>query len=395
MTACRTVALGPVGRLLHNLRGKALEVTAAADVDPTVFAHKQCAEHLDGGVHVPTLGHEVPLHVQLPGDHLQQNSVGIFVGQRRNLSGLGRDDLDGSAVVHAESPLYDVEGVDRVTGQVAPAKVAAELPGHDVRRSAVMMKSTVERTPRGRAEPEVPIQALGHGFAGEVHVSAGARRDYIDDLDFSNRTVLNEPASLAKLMVGPLLQPRLEHAAIAADRPDHGLCLADGQRGRLFTVDILARGGRQNRCRCVPIVAGGNHYGVDVAAGKQFAQIVVCPAAVIRSAGRPSGVRLFNCSFGVLSAPAVDVANGDDLGVRISQKAAHVTLAHHADADEADGDSLARRECVILAQRRRGHNERGCRNSPCRRSESSQNLPSAVMWLLRLAHGFHSSFPAP
>ena len=99
---------------------------------------------------------------------LHEHAVRVLVGQVGVASGSGRNHLDRPGVIHAQPPLDHVERVDRAAGQAPSAEVAAEVPGDDVQRLPQVDEAVVERPPRGRPEPQVPVEAVGDRFGRQV-----------------------------------------------------------------------------------------------------------------------------------------------------------------------------------------------------------------------------------
>ena len=105
----------------------------------------------------------------------------------------------------------------------------------------------------------------------------------------------------------------------------------------------------------MPSVSGGDHDGIDVVTCHKLTQIVVRVTAPIRPT-RPRGrVRLLDRLLGVLAAPPVHVAGGDDLRFGIPKAAAQMPATHHANADETECNPLARCHGIPVAQHDRGH----------------------------------------
>jgi len=135
----------------------------------------------------------------------------------------------------------------------------------------------------------------------------------------------------------------LADSSATANRLDHGQRFVDGQGRGLFDKDVLARLSRQHRGRSMPAFARGNHHGIDVLAGQQFAEIVAGSAGPIRTRGSLRGIGCLDSRLGVLPTPAIHVADSQHLGLRILDEPRQVVpLAHEPDADEPQGDAIAR-----------------------------------------------------
>ena len=164
-----------------------------------------------------------------------------------------------------------------------------------------------------------------------------------------NTLHLSEPAGAGQLAgegeVGEVaaLRAGLKDAAGAADRVAEEEALSDVLRAGLLAVDVLAglcgvdaRGG-------VPVGAGGNEDGVDVAAVEELAEVLVHRAGII-------AVLLVGHLLDADAPVFLDVADRRELDVVLLEKAAEVVSAAVADADAAEDDALARRDRAVEAE---------------------------------------------
>ena len=256
-------------------------------------------------------------------------------------------------------------------------KSAAEVPGDDVPGPAELMVAGVERAPGSGPQPEVPVEAVGGRFGGQVHLVDGAGESDVDPrhpADPARSDQLDGPDELGGR---PLLEADLHHPAVAPDGVDHGPGLADRQRHRLLAVDVLPGLRREDARRHVPAVAGDDDDGVDVRPGEKFPEVRVRRAALVGPARRRRRIGGFDGRLRVLPAPAVDVADGEDLGIGVLEEAAQVPFAHPADADAPDGDPLARRFRLASAEDGGRDDEGRPEGSAGGRRRHLQDLPPA------------------
>ena len=195
------------------------------------------------------------------------------------LVGLGRlEDLDGdgAAAVLVQGPLGDVEVVGTPVGHLAAGVLVppAELVVA-VRLVALLAIGDL----RGRAEPEVPVQALGDGRLRERaarRVAADAALDGLDLADAAGADQLDRQAEHAAEL-GALLAAGLQDAAGVLDHLLDRQRLGDGQRQRLLAVDVLAGLERLDGDLGVPVVGRGDEQAVE--------RLVVDEVAVVLGVG--------------------------------------------------------------------------------------------------------------
>ena len=143
-----------------------------------------------------------------------------------------------------------------------------------------------------------------------------------------------------------------DDAAVTPGRVDHQRPFAQRQRFGLLAVDVFAVAACFDHHDRVPVVGRGNVHGVDVGAGQQLAKIVVGLAVVdCHNARRSSPLTAVADFF-------AHVAHGHVLHVFAAEVAPLIAAAHIADADPAHHDAVAGRRPLVVAQRRRGDDER-------------------------------------
>ena len=67
---------------------------------------------------------------------------------------------------------------------------------------------------------------------------------------------------------------------------DHFLTITNGQRERLFAIDVLAGLSCHDGHDRVPMIGHHNRYGIDVVSSKDLAEVVVSIAPSIRASPR-------------------------------------------------------------------------------------------------------------
>ena len=163
------------------------------------------------------------------------------------------------------------------------------------------------------------------------------------------------------------LRAGLEDATGAADRVAEEEALVDVLRAGLLAVDVLpglrgvdARGG-------VPVGAGGDEDGVDVAAVEELAEVLVHRAGVV-------AVLLVGHLLDADATVFLDIADRRELDVVLLEEAAEIIGAAVADPDAAEDDALARRDRAVEAEGRAGDHGRGDR----RRRQREAGLEEAA-----------------
>src|ERR1019366_4181477 len=132
--------------------------------------------------------------------------------------------------------------------------------------------------------------------------------------------------------------------------------------------------GRQDRRDGVPMVRRGDDDGVDVAPRQQLAEIDEGRAAGIGAGLALSGISAMDALDGILAALPMDIADSDDLNVTIAEETTEMSAAHHADADEAEVDTVVRPLALaLLGANVRIEDERGSAG----RSRAGQELATS------------------
>src|SRR5262245_7996038 len=126
------------------------------------------------------------------------------------------------------------------------------------------MVSRIVRTPRGWADPEVPIQTVRHGLGRqgriERHIGGADLRDVgrspngEDLLDVTETAAPNKFAHVANGWNGSILRAGLKNTAVAADSINNPAALGNGERNRFLAIDILARGSGVTAYGSVPVI---------------------------------------------------------------------------------------------------------------------------------------------
>ena len=147
-------------------------------------------------------------------------------------------------------------------------------------------QSLVEGPPGGGAEIEVPVHLLlvRLGFGREptaawtVPKPPGMGVERLELAELAAAGQINREGEIGQ--AAPL-RAGLEDAAGAAERLGQREALGDVLGAGLFAIHVLAGIGGQAGGRGVPVRAGGDEHGLDVAAGQQVAQIAVHGAVLV------------------------------------------------------------------------------------------------------------------
>src|ERR1700739_1384269 len=123
------------------------------------------------------------------------------------------------------------------------------------------------------------------------------------------------------------------------DGANDGLLFGDGTRKRLFAVDVFFARGLFWSDDGVPVIGDGDHDGVDVVASEECAVIVDGGAVLV-------AVVAVDSVDGGLQMVLLDVAGGDNLAIVKAQEGLCICRAHHAPADNPDGDALMCRDAA-------------------------------------------------
>ena len=126
-----------------------------------------------------------------------------------------------------------------------------------------------------------------------------------------------------------LLGSELDDAVIFAGRLDHPPAFDDIVAGGLLDVNILAGLAGKHSQKRMPVVGRGDRDGVD--------RLVVEQAAKVFLDLRRLSGRTFDGLHGLGEHRIIDVADRDDLGLRVSGK--HLGMIESAVAQTDDGDA--------------------------------------------------------
>ena len=181
------------------------------------------------------------------------------------LVGLGRLEhfhRDGAAAVLVQGPLRDVQVVRAPVGHLAAGVV---VPPAELVVAVRLLALLAIGDLRGRAEPEVPVQALGdRRFRDRAarRVAVDAALDGLDLADAAGADQLDRQAEHAA-EIGSLLAAGLQDAAGVLDRLLDRQRLGDGQRQRLLAVDVLAGLEGLDGDLGMPVVGRGDEQAIE------------------------------------------------------------------------------------------------------------------------------------
>ena len=289
---------------------------------------------------------------------VHDDAVGVLVCQAFDIAAVGRDDLDGTALIHAEPPLGDVEVVRAPISHGAAGVVAIVAPARPAAVVHVRCDVGVERAPRGRPEPQVPIKPLRDWFGGQAPGFARRAADvHVDRVGFADAAAADHLAGKSELVGRPLLAAGLEDAAVTTRRSDHGLALTNGQGQGLFAVHVLAGFHGRDADQGVPVVRRGHDDGVYVVARDDLSEVPVGLDAVVGLLAKRIGVMPVRVTQKVVEPNRLDVAQRKDLRVAAVQEGVVMPAHLPTQADAPNGNPVVRPRRP-QAQRGRRHNLR-------------------------------------
>lgn len=194
----------------------------------------------------------------------------------------------------------------------------------------IELKLAVEGPFGGLSLPHVPIIALWNRFFGQSVVSAWTGIvDRQHDLELANAASSNQLAREPVHFHRALLRSDLEHPAVLPDRSHQRAAFGDGQRERLFRVNVQAGLAGMNAWQNPAVVRRGDDDRVELF-GIEHLAVVLVRAPV----GFLFGQRL-------LHAADVTVRDGHDSGGILGQ-VIHELPRPSPSAYETDNDSLVR-----------------------------------------------------
>ena len=228
----------------------------------------------------------------------------------------------------------------------------------------------VERSPRRRAQPHVPVHHLTRRLRLrlehlEVHARLLPRLLGIDRVNVAQFARDRQFPGEHEVRHVAALRAALENAGESAhcvrDRPT----LTDRHAQRLLAENVLPCARRQHRHQRMVVVARRDHYRVDVRPRQQFARINVRGAVLVAVVVVDRLLRL--------RAPLADrVAHGDHPDVGVLQERPKDVPAATADSDRAHVDALIRGR-LREGRRRRRHRAR-CHSGPLQERSSADAL---------------------
>ncbi|OPZ67593.1 MAG: hypothetical protein BWY83_02570 [bacterium ADurb.Bin478] len=228
-----------------------------------------------------------------------QRAGRIAIGEIFELFLIRWNDLHRPAVIHAQSPLSDVEMMGAPVGHAAAGVIVIITPTGKAVKTDGRRQNSIEGTVGGWAQPEIPIQLRRNFFSGQIAIdrmifkSSGHADAHVFNL--ADVAVLHQFAGMPKTVIGPLHASGLKHPSPAARLINHLSRLADGKGQRFFTIDVLAQAHGLNGLKRMPVVRRGDHHRVDVAALQQF-PVIGEGQTTLRTA--LLGIELFNRALG-------------------------------------------------------------------------------------------------
>ena len=158
-------------------------------------------------------------------------------------------------------------------------------------------------------------------------------------LDLANATIANQLTCKTEARIGALLRTRLPDSSIVLRKLDQLLTFTNGERHRLFTIDILALTHRHTSNHCMPVVRRSDNNGIDVGSVEQVAEVNVFLGAFEN----------FGCFLKMLQ---VDITDRNTLNTRtacdvtcIAQTLAEAAFAT-ASANQANANLVIRRDAA-------------------------------------------------
>src|SRR5699024_1759681 len=114
------------------------------------------------------------------------NAVIITIGKKQILIPVRRDDLNGTAVIHIQSPLYNIKHMGAPVGHISSSEffIIAPLPPELIFRCRD--KLMIVLVVKVGTQPEVPVQPFGNWLARKAVRSRRAAHIYFNLLDFTD-----------------------------------------------------------------------------------------------------------------------------------------------------------------------------------------------------------------
>ena len=233
-----------VERLSEDIFGLGLKL-AASDVDDAFLALEGSAAFVLAGA-AAALDHGTAAVFEGDLERLRSFEELFGVVRCRAL------DFDRAAVIHAQSPLDDVEVMGAPVGHLSPGVIPEKA-------EQVVDAVLVVGPQRGRAEPHIVIEfrrGLAVRNVGRIALlfPVYAGETDFDRLDLAEAARADVFAGLQELGGGPLLASGLQDAFAAAHGLHERLAFSDEKRERLLAIHVLAGFAGVNGGERVPVV---------------------------------------------------------------------------------------------------------------------------------------------
>ena len=225
-------------------------------------------------------------------------------------------------------PDRQINDVRRHARRPTPAVIH---PGTVVIR--IVGEDGVERAQRGRAAPEVPIEA---GWRRLRHALADAIGHLVHDVEGANGGDGAEIPGADQLDHAPVVLGGMDLGANLADGVALPDCIADSkafrqvQRHRLLQIDVLARLAGGDGDQRVPVWRSGNDNRVEVFLLQHLAEIAVAFASV------------FELLHHRVAAGFPGIAGAGDDHIGLTRAGAEIGAPHAAATDEAEVNAAVR-----------------------------------------------------
>ena len=320
--------LGRTLRIVGRIAG-AVEIESTRDLDPALVANELGAvsagpeDQLDvahGDGHVPVVDAVV--------ETFRRDHAVAFHG-------------DQSREIRIAAPHHDVQRMRAPSSQVADRLAVDEV------RSGRLAEIVRVRAQRRRPAPHIEVKTLGNRRFSRGAAGSAVRRIDFDRMDLADHAAAHEFTADPAMRHAALLRAVLENDSLLLDHFLQGQILFDGHPQRLLDVNVLAGSRRQNPDGNVPMIGRGNHNGVDIVAGQQFAKVAI-------------GFPFADGSDGI-SLVLVAVRGRHALKVRHRLGVVENILPATAHANVPDRDPLVGRGFVFQPQSAPG-NKQGCRH---------------------------------
>jgi hypothetical protein len=150
----------------------------------------------------------------------------------------------------------------------------------------------------------------------------------------------------------------LRDAVVAAGGFDHAAAFVNGDRQRLFAINVFAGVAGGNGLNCVPVVRRGDDHGIEISPLEQLAEVAIGLSLASELFVGPGQIRL------------EDVAQRDDVHIAVFEKRVEQLRAAVAHADETEADAFVYSQG---AGRRGGQGQRGCCRGGGKRSAANRH----------------------